>query len=123
MGARAIRRGNLTLYPNYQLGEQLRRTAVYDEELRRLAADAALGAREIAVRVAFDQGNYYQSIHADLGYNRRGLRVGRVVADDYKAHWMERGWTTRSGRVVKGKRVLARGGRKAGLRVRAPRKG
>ena len=95
---------------------------VYDDELRRLTADAVLGAKEIAVRVAYDQGDYYQSIHAELGHNRRGLRVGRVVADDYKAHWMERGWTTRSGGQVKGRRVLARGGRKAGLRVRAPRR-
>ena len=107
MGAKAIRRGNLTLYPNYKLGEELRRTSVYDDELRRLTADAALGAREIAVRVAYDQGDYYQSIHGDLGDNRRGLRVGRVVADDYKAHWIERDHHDRAGGVVKGKRVLA----------------
>ena len=27
MGAKAIRRGQLTLYPNYKLGAELRRTA------------------------------------------------------------------------------------------------
>jgi hypothetical protein len=122
MGATRIRRGDLTLYPNYKLGAELRRTATYDAALRRLTADAALGAKEVAVRVAFDKGDYYQSIHGELGRNRRGLRVGLVVADDYKAHWVERGWVTRSGTVVKGKNVLRRGGRRAGLRVRAPRK-
>jgi hypothetical protein len=118
----SIRRGNLTLYPNWKLGDDLRRTGTFDAELRRLASEAALGAREVAVKVAFDRGAYFSSIHAELGRNRRGLRVGLVVADDFKAHWIERGWVTRSGTVVKGKNVLRRGGRKAGLRVRAPRK-
>lgn len=122
MGATKIRRGDLTLYPNYSLGAELRRTATYDDALRRLTADAALGAKEIAVRVAFDTGAYFSSIHGELGRNRRGLRVGLVVADDHKAHWVERGWTTRSGTVVKGKNVLRRGGRRAGLRVRGPRR-
>lgn len=122
MGATRIRRGNLTLYPNYKLGAELRRTATYDDELRRLTNDAALGAKELAVKQAFDTGAYFASIHGELGHNRKGLRVGLVVADDWKAHLIERGWTTRSGTVVKGKKILARGGRRAGLRVRAPRK-
>ena len=95
---------------------------MFDDELRRLTADAALGGREVAVRVAFDTGAYYGSIHGDLGRNRKGLRVGLVQADDYKANWIERGWTTRYGAVVKGRNVLRRGARRAGLRVRAPRK-
>ena len=123
MAATKIRRGNLTFYPNYKLGPELRRTGVFDDELRRLTSDAALGARELAVKQAFDTGAYFSSIRGELGDNRRGLRVGLVVAGDYKAHWVERGWVTRSGTVVKGKRILARGGRRAGLRVRAPRKG
>jgi hypothetical protein len=122
MGATKIRRGNLTLYPNYKLGPELRRTGVFDDELRRLTDDAALGAKEIAVKQAFDTGDYFASIHGELGHNRKGLRVGLVVADDYKAHWVERGWVTRSGTIVKGKNILRRGGRRAGLRVRAPRK-
>ena len=122
MGATKITRGNLTLYPNYKLGPELRRTRMFDDELRRLTADAALGAKEIAVKVAYDTGAYFNSIRGELGHNRKGLRVGLVVADDYKAHWVERGWVTRSGAVVKGKNVLRRGGRRAGLRVRAPRK-
>jgi hypothetical protein len=123
MGATKIRRGNLTLYPNYKLGAELRRTAVYDAELRRLTSLGALGAKELAVRQAFATGAYFSSIHGELGRNRKGLRVGLVVADDYKAHWVERGWVTRSGTVVKGKNILRRAGRRAGLRVRAPRKG
>lgn len=122
MGATKIRRGNLTLYPNYKLGAELRRTGVFDDELRRLTADAALGAKEVAVKVAFDTGAYFSSIHGELGKNRKGLRVGLVVASDHKAHWIERGWVTRSGTPVKGRNVLRRGGRRAGLRVRAPRK-
>lgn len=122
MGATAIRRGNLTLYPNYKLGPELRRSGVFDNELMRLAQDAALGAKEFAVKDYFDTGAYFSSIHAELGVNRRGLRVGLVVASDHKAHWAERGWTTPSGAKVKGKKILARGGRRAGLRVRAPRK-
>ena len=118
----AIKRGDLTLYPNWQLGADLRRTAVFDDELRRLTSEAALGAREVAVRVAFDTGAYYASIHGELGKNRRGLRVGLVVADDWKAHLVEAGWTTQSGTRVKGKNVLRRGARRAGLRVRAPRR-
>jgi hypothetical protein len=128
MARGVIRRGNLTLYPNYQLGAELRRTAIYDAELRQLASMAALGAKEIAVKSFFGVdshtgavGAYYDSIHAELGRNRRGLRVGLVVADDWKAHWAEKGWTA-NGTPVKAKNILRRGGRKAGLRVRAPRK-
>ncbi len=126
MARGAIKRGNLTLYPNWKLGEDLRRTAVYDDDLRRLADLAALGAREFAVKEYFgvdshtgDIGAYYRSIHAELGRNRRGLRVGLVVADDFKAHWAEN-----PPRQEKGKRrgkILARGARKAGLRVRRKR--
>jgi nuclear transport factor 2 (NTF2) superfamily protein len=129
MGATAIRRGNLTLYPNYKLGEELRRAGEWDRELRRLAELGALGAREIAVREFYGRdshtgqiGAYYNSIHGQLGYSRKGLRVGLVAADDWKAHWAERGWTTRDGQKVKARKILARGGRRGGLRVRAPRK-
>jgi len=116
----AIRRGNLTLYPNWKLGDDLRRTGTLDAELRRLASEAALGAREVAVKEYFDLGAYFGSIRAELGRNRRGLRVGLVVADDFKAHWAERPPKQEQGRR-RGK-ILARGGRKAGLRIRAPRK-
>lgn len=120
MARGAIHRGNLTLYPNWQLGAELRRTAVFDDELRRLAGEGALGAKEFAVKEYFDTGAYYSSIHAELGRNRKGLRVGLVVADDFKAHWAENVPRQEKGRR-RGK-ILARGGRKAGLRVRAPRK-
>jgi hypothetical protein len=122
MGRSVIRRGNLTLYPNYKLGEQLRRSQIYDAELRRLADLGRLGAQEIAVKSAFDTGAYYNSIRAEVGRNRRGLAEGRVVAEDFKSHWLERGWTTRSGRVVPGRNILRRGARRSGLKVRAPRK-
>jgi hypothetical protein len=129
MARGAIKRGNLTLYPNWQLGADLRRTGVFDDELRRLTDLGALGAKEIAVKDFYGVdsktgqiGAYFSSIRGELGYNRKGLRVGLVVAGDWKAHLAEKGWTTRSGTVVKGRKILARGGRRAGLRVRAPRK-
>jgi hypothetical protein len=127
MGSNKIKRGNLTLYPNYKLGPELRRAGVFDDELQRLAADAALGAKELAVKQAFDTGAYFSSIRGELGHNRKGLRVGLVVAGDFKAHWIERGFQHTShgqptGVTVKGRNILRRGGRRAGLRVRAPRK-
>jgi len=109
-------------HPNVQLNRDLRQQHVLDDELRRLAELSALGAKEIAVRVAFDEGDYFRSIHGGLGVNRKGLTVGRVSADDWKAHLIEAGWTTQSGTHVKGKNVLRRGARRAGLRVRGRRR-
>lgn len=132
-------------HPNVQLGRDIRQQGTMDEELRQLAELAALGAKEIAVRVAFDQGDYFQSIHGGLGTNRNGLTVGRVSADDFKAHWIESGYRTIRGQgvksgdrgrrtrirnlesgadlgFVKGKNVLRRGARRAGLRVRGRRR-
>lgn len=127
MARGAIRRGNLTLYPNWQLGADLRRTAVFDAELSRLAELGALGAKEIAVKEYYGVdshtgqiGAYYASLHAELGRNRKGLRVGLVQADDWKAHFGEVPPKQEKGRR-RGK-ILARGARKSGLRVRAPRK-
>lgn len=114
--------------PNVGLNADMRTEHALDDELRHRAELAALGAKEIAVRVAFDTGAYFGSIHPALGKNQRGLTVGRVTATDFKAHWIEKGHriVTRDGRqagFVKGKNVLARGGRRAGLRVRTRRSG
>lgn len=132
-------------HPNFKLNADLRRQQVLDPELKRLADLAALGAREVAVRVAFDRGDYFGSIRGTLATNRAGLPVGRVVADDFKANWIEYGYRTirgqgsRSGALgrrtrirnlsggaelgfVRGRKPLARGARKAGLRVRPRRR-
>ena len=109
-------------HPNVQLNRDLRQQHVLDDELRRLAELSALGAKEIAVRVAFDEGDYFRSIHGGLGVNRKGLTVGRVSADDVKADWIERGYTQHPGRRIPGKNVLRRGARRAGLRVRGRRR-
>jgi hypothetical protein len=114
-------------HPNVQLGRDIRQQGIMDDELRRLADLVTLGAKEIAVRSAFDEGDYYRSIHGGLGRNRKGLVVGRTSADDFKADWIERGHriVTRDGRMVgtvKGKNVLARAARRAGLRVRGRRR-
>lgn len=114
-------------HPNFRLNADLRREHTLDGELQRLAQEAALGARELAFRVAYDSGDYYRSIRGGLATNRRGLPVGRVAASDFKAHWIERGHrkVTVNGRVfgfAPGKQILARGGRRAGLRVRGRRR-
>jgi hypothetical protein len=113
-------------HPNFKLGDDLRRQHQVDPHLARLANEAALGAREVALRVAFDQGDYFGSISGGLDTNRRGLAVGRVVATDFKALWIERGHRiiARDGTEVgraRPKNVLARGARRAGLRFRRAR--
>jgi hypothetical protein len=118
-----LRKGSITLAPNWDLGADLRRTSTYDAILRDLTQEQALGAREIAVAEFFDTGDYFDSIDSELGTNRRGLVVGLVVAEDHKANWAEHGWTAPSGRRVPGKRILQRAARRAGLRVRARRTG
>jgi len=133
-------------HPNFKLNRDLRKQGTLDAELRRLAELGALGAREVAVRVAYDRGGYYQSIRGVLGTGRTGLAVGRVVADDFKANWIEYGYRTIQGRgvkssdrgrrtrirnlssgaqlgFVKGRAPLAKGTRRAGLRVRPRRRG
>lgn len=117
-----IRAPGVVFAPNWDLGRDLRQQGVLDDELRNLADLAALGAKEIAVREAFDTGDYYESIHGGLGENRNGLTVGRVSADDFKADWLERGYTHSSGKRIPGKNILRRGARRAGLSVRGRRR-
>jgi hypothetical protein len=114
-------------HPNFKLSRDLREQHTLDGELERLARLATLGAREIAFRVAFDRGDYFGSIRGGLGRNRRGLTVGRVSADDFKADWIERGHriVARNSQMVgmaKPKNVLRRGIRRAGLPIRARRR-
>jgi hypothetical protein len=111
--------------PNVHLSKDLRRGRTLDPALDDLAKLGALGAREIAFRVAYDSGDYFRSIHGGLGVGvRSGLPVGRISATDHKANWVESGHrkVTRDHRVigvVRGRRVLQRGARRAGLRVRS----
>lgn len=143
---RVLRKGNITLAPNWDLGADLRRTDNYDALLRHLTDEQVLIAKEIAVVEYFDRGDYFSSIHGDLGIDRRGLVVGLVMADDFKANWAEYGWRTIRGQgvkssdrgrrtrirnlspdadlgFVKGKHILQRAARRAGLRVRSRRTG
>lgn len=112
------------LHPNTKLGGEIRSSGVLADELERRAQLAALGAKEIALRVAFDKGDYFASIHAGVAVRSDGVTVGRVSADDFKAHWIENPHrlVARDGRVVRvvpGRNVLRRGARRAGLKVRA----
>jgi hypothetical protein len=119
---RTLRKGSIELAPNWDLGPDLRRTGIYDGLLRQLTQEQVLIAKEIAVREFFDTGDYYNSIHGDLGVNRKGLVVGLVMADDFKANWAEHGWTAPGGHHIRGKRILQRAARRAGLRVRGRRR-
>jgi hypothetical protein len=117
-----LRQGGVTLHPNWQLGRDLRHSHAFDAILDRLASEAATASQAIASREFYKTGAYRGSIDAGVGPNRRGSVVGRIVATDYKAVWAERGWTAPGGRKVAGRKILARGARRAGLRVRAPRR-
>ncbi len=118
---RVLRKGDVLLAPNWALGRDLRRTHDFDPTLAPYIAQITLTARELAVRDAFEHGDYLASIHGEIR-PVGGQNVGLVAADDFKANWIERGWTTRSGTSVKGKRILRRAARRAGLRYRSPRK-
>lgn len=136
---RSFRRGNVELQPNWQLGRDVRRSGVLDPEVRRLAELAVLGAKEIAVKEAFDTGDYFASIHVEFAVDKHGGHIAQAVADDFKAGWIERGHKTVQGTgtgrqrirqltgeptlgFVKGRNILRRGARRAGLRTRAPRR-
>jgi len=134
-----LRRGQVTLAPNWNLGHDVRAAGIFDAEIRILGERAALGAKEVAVKEAFETGAYFSSIHFEIATGKRGEQIGRVVADDFKAGWIERGHRTVRGQgtgrkrlrnlqgtpstgFVKGRNILRRGARRAGLRVRGPRK-
>jgi len=138
--ARGLIRGKGFIFePNYQLGHDLRRSGVLDSALNQFAAEVALTAKELAVREAFDTGDYMGSIHGGLGKGRTGYVVGRVSADDFKANWIEYGHRTVHGGgtgrtrirnlqgetsfgMVKGRHILRRAARRSGLRVRNRRR-
>jgi hypothetical protein len=117
-----IRAKDIIFAPNWQLGEELRRSGVLDAALLAITSEIALTAREIAVKEAFDTGEYLGSIHGGLARSKRGLPLGRVQADDFKGGWIEKGHRTPGGGFVKGRNILRRAGRRSGLRVRAPRR-
>jgi hypothetical protein len=138
--ARGLIRGKGFVFePNYDLGHDLRRSGVLDHALNQLAGEIALTAKEIAVREAFDTGDYMDSIHGRLATGRTGYVVGHVQADDFKANWIEYGHRTIHGAgtgrrrirnltgetnfgMVKGRHVLRRAARRSGLRVRNRRR-
>ena len=138
--ARGLIRGKGFIFePNYNLGHDLRRSGVLDPALLGFAAEITLTAKELAVREAFDTGDYMGSIHGGLGKGRTGFVVGRVSADDFKANWIEYGHRTVHGAgtgrtrirnlqgetsfgMVKGRHILRRAARRSGLRVRNRRR-
>lgn len=70
----------------------------------------------IANEVAYESGDYARSIHGELALDPQRGWVGALVASDYKAHWVEWGWTDKAGGQHPGKHVLQRAVFAAGLR-------
>ncbi len=80
-----------------------------------LAGEVADEAKGIARREAYDTGVYHDSIEGAAGLDETARIVGRVNAGDFKAHWIERGYTQRNGVHVPGKNILRRAADAAGL--------
>jgi hypothetical protein len=107
-----------------RLDERVAVSRDFDAALAAVADEAATFARGLARLVAFDSGAYDRSIHAELDYDDHGRRVGRLIADDWKGHLIERGFRHYShgrptGGRVPGKHVLERGWRRTGLPLQA----
>ena len=82
--------------------------------LGQVADEIAARARAIARVEAYDTGAYHDSIRGESGDNEQGELVGRVVADDWKAHLIEFGYTRADGVHVPGRNILARAAEQAG---------
>jgi hypothetical protein len=105
-----------------RLDDKLARSTDFDTDLAEVADTAATFARGLAHRSAWDSGAYGRSIHAELDYDDQGRRVGRLIADDWKGHLIERGHRHYShgrstGRRIPAKHVLERGWRRTGLHL------
>jgi hypothetical protein len=103
-----------------RLEQRLAVTTDFDRELAQVADVAAGFARGLARATAWDSGAYGRSIHGELGYDDTGRRVGRLIADDWKGHLIERGHRHYShgratGARIPAKHVLERGWRRTGL--------
>ncbi len=75
-------------------------------------------ARLIARAEFYRTGAYARSIQAEHGMDEQGQLVGRVAADNWKAHWAEFGWGARTG-GTRARHVLARAAQQVGFTVLA----
>jgi hypothetical protein len=87
-----------------------------ERALGSIATAIAWRARMIARAEFYRTGAYTRSIQAEHGVDENGGLVGRVVADDWKAHWAEFGWGTRTG-GTRARHVLARAAQQVGFAV------
>jgi len=86
--------------------------------LGRQADLVAWRARMIARAEFYRTGAYTRSIQAEHGMDEQGQLVGRVFATDWKAHWAEFGWRSRTG-GTRARHVLARAAQQVGYTVLA----
>lgn len=81
------------------------------------AEQIAERARQIARVEYYRTGAYARGIVADVGVDdKRHELVGRVVATDWKSHWAEFGWRSRTG-GERARHILARAARQVGFEV------
>jgi len=87
-----------------------------EHALGEVADQIARRAQQLARREYYRTGDYTRGIRAEHGLDEHGELVGRVVAADWKSHWAEFGWKSRTG-GERARHILARGAEQAGYRV------
>lgn len=77
-----------TFFPNFGLADEIESDPGVAEDMISLGERAADIAKGLAPRLS---GDYADSIHVVTGINDDGKAVVRVLADDFKAGWIEKG--------------------------------
>jgi hypothetical protein len=102
---------------NRHLERDLERSGALTPALEDLADAVEAEAKALARPEAYESGDYERSIGAEVGPDEHGDQVVRLRAEDWKAHWVEWGYTQRDGVFIPGKAILRRAAEQAGLRV------
>jgi hypothetical protein len=86
--------------------------------LERTLGDVAdlivLEAQAIARSEFYQRGGYLRGLQAEHGLDEHGDLVGRVNATDWKSHWGEFGWKSRTG-GTRARHILSRAAQRAGF--------
>ncbi len=106
----------MRVVPNRRLEAELRKSREVEPLLKDGAETIAEEARNIAQREAYQTGAYRNSIEAVAGEDAGEVK-GRVVAKDFKAGWIEFGYTQRNGVHIPGKNILSRAADAAGFNL------
>jgi hypothetical protein len=99
---------------NRRLERDLERSGVLTPALQDLADAVEAEAKALARAEAYESGDYERSIEAEVGPDERGDQVVRLRAEDWKAHFIEFGYTQRNGVFILGRAILRRAAEQAG---------